>query len=123
MGLKMLYSHVQRIMAQCSITSGITRVCSGTSVTSCLLPAPSAGLLMAPSYVEQSTHWREGMLSKGTWRGGSVQASWCSRPSARSCPWVRAIPSTNTDWVENGLRAEGLGTGRQEAQHEPVMCT
>ncbi|PKU31522.1 rna-directed dna polymerase from mobile element jockey-like [Limosa lapponica baueri] len=27
------------------------------------------------------------------------------RPSARSCTWVTAIPSTNTGWAENGLRA------------------
>jgi len=25
--------------------------------------------------------------------------------SSRSCPWVRAIPSTDTGWAENGLRA------------------
>jgi len=24
-----------------------------------------------------------------------------------SCTWIRAIPSTNTGWAENGLRAEG----------------
>ena len=26
-------------------------------------------------------------------------------PSARSCTWVRAVPNTDTGWVENGLRA------------------
>ena len=28
-----------------------------------------------------------------------------TRPSSRSCIGVRAIPSTNKGWVENGLRA------------------
>jgi len=73
------------------------------------LSAPSAGLTMTPSCVVQSTHWTEGMPSRGTWivlRGGPVRTSWNStRPSARSCTWVRAIPSTNTGWVKNRLRA------------------
>jgi len=51
----------------------------------------------------------EGITSRGTWtglRGGPAQTSWSStRPSARSRTWVRAIPSTNTGWGENGLRA------------------
>ena len=35
-----------------------------------------------------------------------MQTSWSlTRPSARSCTRVGAIPSTNTDWAENGLRA------------------
>jgi len=28
-----------------------------------------------------------------------------AKSSARSSTWIRAIPSTNTGWVENGLRA------------------
>ena len=64
---------------------------------------------MTPSCVVQSTHWREGMPSSGTltgWRGGPVRTSWSSTmPSARFCSWVVAIPSTNTGWAENGLRA------------------
>ena len=28
-----------------------------------------------------------------------------TRPSAKSCTWVRAIPSINTVWAENGLKA------------------
>jgi len=55
------------------------------------------------------THWREGVPSRGTWtgwRGGPVRTSSSStRQSARPCTWVRAIPSTNTGWAENGLRA------------------
>jgi len=49
------------------------------------------------------------MPSRGTLtglRGGSIRTSWSSaRPSARSCRWVEVIPSPNTGWVENGLRA------------------
>jgi len=44
-----------------------------------------------------------------TWtglRGGLVQTSSSStQASARCCTWVRAIPSTNIGWAENGLRA------------------
>ena len=47
--------------------------------------------------------------SRGTWtgwRGGTVQTSWSStRPRERSCPWVRAIPSTNIGWVMSRLRS------------------
>ena len=50
--------------------------------------------------------------SRGTWtglRGGSVQTSWGStRPSARSCTWVGAIPSTN-EWIENSPGEKDLG--------------
>jgi len=39
-------------------------------------------------------------------RGGPMQTSASStRPSTESCTWVRAIPSTNKGWAENGLRA------------------
>ena len=39
-------------------------------------------------------------------RGGPTRTSWSSaRPSARSCTWVGAIPSTNTGWTESELRA------------------
>ena len=72
------------------------------------LSAPSASLQMTPSRMVQSTHWREGMPSSGTWtglRGGPIQNSWNStRPSARSCTWVGAIPNSNTGCVEKGLR-------------------
>lgn len=38
--------------------------------------------------------------------GKAVWVSWSSaRPSARSCTWVRAMPNTNTVWMENELRA------------------
>jgi len=64
---------------------------------------------MAPSCVVWSTRWREGMPSIGTLTGttgGPVQTSGSStRPSARSCTWVRTISSTNIGWAENGLRA------------------
>jgi len=42
---------------------------------------------------------------KKTWTGGPMPISFTSRPSARYCTWVRAIPSTDTWWLENGLRA------------------
>ena len=55
------------------------------------------------------TRWREGMPSRRSLtslRGGPAWTSWSStRPSARSCMWVGAIPSTNTGWAEKGLRA------------------
>ena len=45
------------------------------------------------------TRQREGMPSRGTWagwRGGPMPTSCSStRPSTRSCTWVRAIPSTD----------------------------
>ena len=63
------------------------------------LSAPSASLLKTPSFVVWSTCWREGMPSRGTWtglRGGPVWTSWSStRPSARFCTWVTAIPRRN----------------------------
>lgn len=47
--------------------------------------------------------------SRGIWtglRGGPVQTSSISTgPSTRSCTWVRAILTTNTGWMEKGLRA------------------
>jgi len=39
-------------------------------------------------------------------RSGPVWMSWGStRPSARSCIWVRAAPAIDTDWGMKGLRA------------------
>lgn len=32
-----------------------------------------------------------------------------TRPNARSCTWVRVIPSTNANWVENGSRLSPWG--------------
>lgn len=40
---------------------------SGTKCTSASLP-------VTPRYVEQSTCWREGMLSRGTWQAVYVSA-------------------------------------------------
>ena len=89
---------------------------------------PLASLLMTPSCVVRSAHCREGMPSGGTLtglRGGAMQTSWSStRPSARSCTWVRAIPSINIGWAALRRRTEGLrGAGWREAQHDPAMCT
>ena len=71
--------------------------------------APSASLQMTPSWVVQLTHWREGKLSRGTWKGligWPMPASWsATRPSGRSYIWAGAISSTDRVWVENGLRA------------------
>ena len=73
------------------------------------LSAPSASLPMTPSCVVWMMHWREGMPFRGTltgWRGGPAWTAWSStRPSARSCTWVRVIPSINTVWTESGSRA------------------
>ena len=71
--------------------------------------ASSASSPATPGCVVRSACWKEGIPSRGTWtdlRGVPVQTSWSSRrPSARFCTWVRAIPSTNRGWMENGLRA------------------
>ena len=73
------------------------------------LSAPSASLLVTTSCVVRSTCWREGTSSRGTLadlRGGPVQTSWSSiRPNRRSCAWTGVIPSTDTGWAEDGLRA------------------
>jgi len=49
------------------------------------------------------------MPSRGSWtswRDGPVWTSQGStRPRARSCIWVRANPTTSTDWGMKGLRA------------------
>ena len=37
------------------------------------------------------------------WACAKLRSS--TRSSARSCTWTGAIPSTNTGWAENGLRA------------------
>jgi len=46
---------------------------------------------------------------RGTWtssRSGPLWTSWGStRPSARSCTWVRSTPSINTGWSMKGLRS------------------
>ena len=59
--------------------------------------------------VQYGQNRREETPSRGTLmglRGKPMQTSWISTwPSARSCPWVRAILSTNTGWEESGLRA------------------
>jgi len=69
-----------------------------------------ASLPTTPRYVVWSTHQKEGMPPRETWkslRGGSMQTSQSStRPSERFCTWVRAIPSTNRGWAGNGLRAD-----------------
>ena len=71
------------------------------------LSAPSASLPTTPSCVVRQTHWREAMTSRRTRTGlrGGVHANLTKfkRPSARSCTWVRAIPSTNTGWAASGL--------------------
>lgn len=57
----------------------------------------------------------EGLPCRGTmigWRGVPMRTSWkpmrilwhSTRSSTRSCTWVRAVPSTNTDWVVNESR-------------------
>jgi len=54
-------------------------------------------------------HRRKSMPSGGTLTGLKGRPMWTSwgstRPRARSCTWLGAIPRTNTDWAENGLRA------------------
>ena len=64
---------------------------------------------MATSWGVQLTQQKDGMPSRGTWtsaRSGSVWTSWGStRPSARSCVWVGAIPAINTGCGMKGLRA------------------
>jgi len=53
-------------------------------------------------------------------RGGPMPTSWSStRPSARSCTWVRAISSTDTGWVENG---EGLGVSADGRINTSWQC-
>ena len=73
------------------------------------LSAPSVSLPMVSSCVLWLTHWGGGMPSRGTLgrlRGGPARTSQSStRPSASYCTWVGTIPSTNTGWAENGLRA------------------
>lgn len=57
-------------------------------------------------------------------RDGPMQTSWSSTtPSARSCTWVGAIPSINTDWAENGSK-KALRTTcwLMKTQHELAMC-
>ena len=73
------------------------------------LSAPSASLPMTPSCVVQSIFSRKVLPSRWTWtglRGRPVRTSWSlARPGSRSGTWAGAIPSTNTVWLENGLRA------------------
>ena len=73
------------------------------------LSAPSESLPKTPSCVVQSTtlEGRDAIQRDlDRLRGGPVQTWWSStRPSARSCTWVGAIPSPNRGWIENGLRA------------------
>ena len=65
-------------------------------------------LQMTPSWVVWLARLMDTVPSRGTWtslRSRLVWTSWSSpRPSARSCTWVGAIPSTNRGWVQNGLR-------------------
>lgn len=53
--------------------------------------------------------WREVVPFRGTltgWRDASVETSWSStKPTVRSCTWVRAIQSTYTGQMENEMRA------------------
>ena len=60
-------------------------------------------------------------------QGGPVQSSWSStRPNAMSHMGVRAIPSRNTSWRGNGLRAalrRLKGAGGWEAQFGLEKCT
>ena len=85
---------------------------------------------MTPSWVVQLTHQKDGMSSKETWtsrRGGPMWTSWGStRPSARSCTWVGAVLSINTDWGMKGLRAalrrRTWGTDGRKAGHKSTMC-
>jgi len=78
------------------------------------------------SYVVQLIHLREVMPSRATLTGlrrEPVRTSWSSaRPSARSCIWIRAIPSINTESGMKGLRAALSGAGGWKAQHETAMC-
>jgi len=71
--------------------------------------APLASLQKTPNWVMQLTHQRDGMSSRGTWtswRIGPVWTSWGStRPSGRSCAWIRATLTINTGWGMQGLRA------------------
>lgn len=58
------------------------------------------------SCVEQSTHWREGMPSRGTkteWACANLMKF--NKVKCKALHLARAIPSTNTGWVENVLRA------------------
>ena len=73
------------------------------------LSIPSVNLLMTPSSMVWLTYQRKGMPSRGTLtvlRGGPMKISCSStKPSARSCTWIRAIPNMTTGQAENGLRA------------------
>lgn len=70
------------------------------------------------------TCWREGRTSRETWTCWSMQTSWNStRPSARSCTWVRAVPIPSTGWEENALGRRCGGAGVRKAQHDLSMCT
>ena len=83
--------------------------CGRMEIETGSLSASSANLPVTSSCLVWSPCSREGTQSRETLtglRGGPEQTSWSStRPSARSCTWVRAIPSTNTGWVGNGLKA------------------
>lgn len=46
------------------------------------LSTPSASLLMTPSCCMRLSHWREGMLSRGTWQAWEVSV-WTSSSSTR----------------------------------------
>jgi len=77
--------------------------------------------------VVQLTHW---MSSRGTWTyltSGPTENSWSStRPSPRSCTWVRAIPSTNTGWWriywEKPWREGLASSGGWKAWLQPAVC-
>lgn len=64
---------------------------------------------LSPNPVMKLTRWREGNPCPGSWAGlrtGPVQTSRSStKPSARSCKWVKKVTSRNTDWRSNRSRA------------------
>lgn len=84
------------------------------------------------------THWVEGLLYTGTMvglRGGPIRTawqpmriSWCStRSRTRSYTWVRAVQSTNTDWVVNkskiALRRRTWESLWWKTQRDPAVYT
>lgn len=135
MDLKMLYGHVQRIMAQCSIASSITQgplvgpVLFHVFITDvAVLPAFSAGLLAAPSWVVLLVGLREEIPPRGTLAGLRSEPMWTTwssrRPHARSCSCLRAIHNISTIWgVKEPCWEELREHDGWQILHESAKCT